>query len=96
MEIISGRIFKQFLVTFNGGPPMSSLVFVPTECEVVNLANTAQVFSLWDAANPDMCDLSSSPVDLQIVQQPTDDRAFYGFTYTGKPSKTLSSNFKQI
>ena len=95
MEIISGRIFKQFLVTFNGGSPMRSLVFVPTECEVVNMANTGQVFSLWDAANPDMCDLSSSPVDFKIVQKPNDDRAFYGFTYTGKPSRTISFNFKK-
>ena len=63
---------------------MSSLVFVPTECKVVNMANTKQVFPLWDATNPDMCDLSSSPVDFQIVQQPTEDYAFYGFTYTGK------------
>ena len=75
---------------------MSSLVFVPTQCEVVNMANTEQVFPLWNAANPDMCDLSSSPVNIQIVQKPNDGRAFYGFTYTGKPSKTLSSNFKQI
>ena len=52
---------------------MSSLVFVPTECEVVNMANTDQTYSLWDAANPDMCDLSSSPVNFKIVQEPTDD-----------------------
>ena len=79
---------------------MSSLVFVPTECEVVNMANTDQTYSLWDAANPDMCDLSSSPVDFEIVQEPTDDRAFYGLTYTGKRKnffpKTIKFNSKKL
>ena len=74
---------------------MSSLVFVPTECEVVNMANTDQTYSLWDAANPDMCDLSSSPVNFQIVQKPTDDSAFYGFTYTGTLFKTVNSYVKK-
>ena len=73
---------------------MTSLVFVPTECEVVNMANTDQIYSLWDAANPDMCDLSSSPVDFEIVQKPTGDRAFYGLTYTGKSEVTISLKIK--
>ena len=68
---------------------MTSLVFVPTECEVVNMANTDQIYSLWDAANPDMCDLSSSPVDFEIVEKPTGDSAFYGLTYTGKPEVSI-------
>lgn len=62
---------------------MNSLIFAPIACVVTNTANTDQVFSLWNAADPDMCDLSSHPVDFQISQKPTDDRAFYGLTYTG-------------
>ena len=85
---------NQFSVTFNDGSPMTSLVFVPTECEVVNMANTDQIYSLWDAANPDMCDLSSSPVDFEIVEKPTGDRAFYGLTYTGKSEVTISLKIK--
>ena len=63
---------------------MTSLVFAPTACEVVNMANTDQAFTIWDAADPEMCDLSSHPVGFQIVTNPSDDRAFYGFTYRGK------------
>ena len=63
------------------------MVFVPGNCEVINLENTEEFFQVWNSGAEDeqagMCDGNMNPVNFEILQSPNDQKAFYGMAYRG-------------
>merc|ERR1712156_1223859 len=77
-----------FGISFNGGVPLNNLVFVPGNCEVINLENEEEFFQVWNSGNQDelsgMCAPGAmNPVNFEILQNPSDEKAFYGMQYRG-------------
>lgn len=67
--------------------PLKNLVFVPGNCEVINLENTEEFFQVWNSGYENeqagMCDGNLNPVNFEILQSPNDESAFYGMAYRG-------------
>ena len=91
--VVSQKIsFRSFYLVnwFNGphGPdeaPGDKLEFAPISCEVVNAANTEEVYTLWDSTDDVMCN-NQHPVNFMINRNPmkSSDEWFYGLSYKGK------------
>ena len=81
------KILFRFLVTFNGGVPLKNLVFVPGNCEVINLENDEEFFQVWNSGYENeeaaMCNGNLNPVSFEILQSPNEQSAFYGMAYRG-------------
>ena len=93
--------FNNFLVNWFNGPhgpdemPGDKLEFAPISCEVVNGANSEEVYTIWDSADDEMCN-NNHPVNFKINRSPVshpDYGWFYGISYKGKCFK--KENFAQ-
>ena len=70
---------------------MNGLLFAPSVCEVINLADEDEKWKIWDSNYDEevagMCDGTPNPLNFNIVESPLasdQSGAFFGMTYTGK------------
>jgi len=73
-----------FGISFNGGSSITGLRFAPTTCEVVNVDDQDQVYSLWDSSDDSMCSAETPhPVDFNVSVSPNSESQFFGLQYKG-------------
>jgi len=79
-----------FGITFNNRVAMNGLLFAPSVCEVINLADEDEKWKIWDSNYDEevagMCDGTPNPLNFNIVESPLasdQSGAFFGMTYTG-------------
>jgi len=101
-EIDSGAAEHQvgkpinFGITFNSGVPLNGLTFAPTSCEVVNVANSDEVFGLWNSMDDLICNSDDHPLDFAVHQSPSPtDKQFYGLSYSGFAFNSVSTDAGQ-